>query len=127
MAANNVQAVLFTSHHNINYCSDFVYCRFGRDYGLVVTQDACTTITANIDGGQLTEKLFEQPTAESLTGATKTRSHVFYQGEEQKITSGTWECEPGRSRWEFTTRGEVIYVLSTAHKMSDLRRAVANS
>lgn len=65
MAANNVQAVLFTSHHNINYCSDFVYCRFGRDYGLVVTQDACTTITANIDGGQLTEKLFEQPTAES--------------------------------------------------------------
>jgi len=52
MAANNVQAVLFTSYHNINYYSDFVYCRFGRDYGLVVTQDAYTTITANIDGGQ---------------------------------------------------------------------------
>jgi len=52
MTANNVQAVLFTSYHNINYYSDFVYCRFGRDYGLVVTQDAYTTITANIDGGQ---------------------------------------------------------------------------
>lgn len=52
MAENDVQAVLFTSYHNINYYSDFVYCRFGRDYGLVVTQDSYTTITANIDGGQ---------------------------------------------------------------------------
>ncbi|WP_375055245.1 M24 family metallopeptidase [Zobellella sp. DQSA1] len=52
MAANEVDAVLFTSYHNINYFSDFVYCRFGRDYGLAVTQDIHTTITANIDGGQ---------------------------------------------------------------------------
>ena len=52
MAANDVDAVLFTSYHNINYFSDFVYCRFGRDYGLAVTQDIHTTITANIDGGQ---------------------------------------------------------------------------
>ncbi|MCP8686651.1 M24 family metallopeptidase [Marinobacterium sedimentorum] len=52
MAENDVQAVLFTSYHNINYYSDFVYCRFGRDYGLVVTQDSYTSISANIDGGQ---------------------------------------------------------------------------
>jgi len=52
MAANNLEAVLFTSYHNINYYSDFVYCRFGRDYGLVVTLDSYTTISANIDGGQ---------------------------------------------------------------------------
>ncbi|OXS13874.1 creatininase [Zobellella denitrificans] len=52
LAANEVDAVLFTSYHNINYFSDFVYCRFGRDYGLAVTQDIHTTITANIDGGQ---------------------------------------------------------------------------
>ncbi|MFH7564246.1 M24 family metallopeptidase [Oceanimonas smirnovii] len=52
MAGNDVDAVLFTSYHNINYFSDFVYCRFGRDYGLAVTQDIHTTITANIDGGQ---------------------------------------------------------------------------
>ena len=52
MAENDLQAVLFTSYHNINYYSDFVYCRFGRDYGLVVTQDSYTTVTANIDGGQ---------------------------------------------------------------------------
>lgn len=52
MAANGVDAVVLTSYHNINYFSDFVYCKFGRDYGLVVTQDRFTTITANIDGGQ---------------------------------------------------------------------------
>ena len=46
------------------------------------------------------------------TAEIKTRSQVFFTSEEQKITSGTWECEPGRSRWEFTTRGEVIHVLS---------------
>lgn len=52
MAAENVEAVVFTSYHNINYFSDFVYCKFGREYGLVVTQDTFTTVTANIDGGQ---------------------------------------------------------------------------
>ncbi len=52
MAANGVDAVVLTSYHNINYFSDFVYCKFGRDYGLVVTQDRFTTVTANIDGGQ---------------------------------------------------------------------------
>ncbi|MFW3615244.1 M24 family metallopeptidase [Billgrantia antri] len=52
MAANDVDAVVLTSYHNINYFSDFVYCKFGRDYGLVVTQDRFTTVTANIDGGQ---------------------------------------------------------------------------
>ena len=52
MASANVDAVVLTSYHNINYFSDFVYCRFGRDYGLVVTQDNYTTVTANIDGGQ---------------------------------------------------------------------------
>ena len=52
MAENGVDAVVLTSYHNINYFSDFVYCRFGRDYGLVVTQERYTTVTANIDGGQ---------------------------------------------------------------------------
>ena len=52
MAKENIEAVVLTSYHNINYFSDFVYCKFGRDYGLVVTQDRFTTVTANIDGGQ---------------------------------------------------------------------------
>ncbi len=52
MAAAGIDAVLFTSYHNINYFNDFVYCSFGRPYGLAVTQDASTAIVANIDCGQ---------------------------------------------------------------------------
>ncbi len=52
MAESGMDAVLFTSYHNICYYSDFLYCSFGRPYGLVVTQNAATTISANIDGGQ---------------------------------------------------------------------------
>jgi creatinase len=52
MAEAGVEAVLFTSYHNINYFNDFVYCSFGRPYGLVVTQDESTAIVANIDYGQ---------------------------------------------------------------------------
>ncbi|MDH3474731.1 MAG: M24 family metallopeptidase [Rhodospirillales bacterium] len=52
MAGEGVDAVLFTSYHNVNYYSDFLYCSFGRPYGLVVTPDKATTISANIDGGQ---------------------------------------------------------------------------
>lgn len=52
MAAENIDAVIFTSIHNINYYNHFVYCSFGRPYGLVVTQHKLKSITANIDGGQ---------------------------------------------------------------------------
>ncbi len=52
MEAAGLDAVLFTSIHNIDYFSDFLYCAFGRPYGLVVTAEESTTISANIDGGQ---------------------------------------------------------------------------
>jgi creatinase len=52
MGAQGIDAVLLTSIHNVNYFADFVYCSFGRHYGLVVTGDAHTTISANIDYGQ---------------------------------------------------------------------------
>ena len=52
MSDNGIDSVLFTSIHNINYYSDFLYCSFGRPYGLVVTADKATTISANIDAGQ---------------------------------------------------------------------------
>lgn len=52
MADAELDAVLFTSYHNINYFNDFVYCAFGRPYGLAVTQDGSTAIVANIDHGQ---------------------------------------------------------------------------
>lgn len=52
MADNDVDAALFTSYHCINYYSGWLYCYFGRKYGMVITQDAATTISAGIDGGQ---------------------------------------------------------------------------
>ncbi|MGB7242574.1 MAG: aminopeptidase P family protein [Sulfitobacter sp.] len=52
MEAVGVGAAVFTSMHNIAYYSGFLYCAFGRPYGLVVTHDACVTISAGIDAGQ---------------------------------------------------------------------------
>ena len=52
MAEQRLDAVLFTSYHNINYYSDFLYCSFGRFYGLAVTDSKTTLIAANIDGAQ---------------------------------------------------------------------------
>ena len=51
MADDGLDAVVFTSYHNINYYSDFLYTAFGRPYALVVTQDSSTTVSANIDAG----------------------------------------------------------------------------
>ncbi len=52
LGQNDIDAALFTSYHNINYYSDFLYCSFGRLYGMVVSAERAVTITANIDGGQ---------------------------------------------------------------------------
>jgi creatinase len=52
MGELELEAVLFTSYHNINYYGDFLYCSFGRLYGLVVTETEQTSISANIDYGQ---------------------------------------------------------------------------
>ena len=52
MSDMEIDSVLFTSIHNINYYSDFLYCSFGRPYGLVVTKNRAVTISANIDAGQ---------------------------------------------------------------------------
>ncbi|MCR9219192.1 MAG: M24 family metallopeptidase [Alphaproteobacteria bacterium] len=52
MADRGIDAAFFTSIHMIAYLSDFVYCSFGRSYGLALTPEAATVIAANIDGGQ---------------------------------------------------------------------------
>ncbi|MGA9251239.1 MAG: aminopeptidase P family protein [Roseobacter sp.] len=52
MDAAGAQAAVFTSMHNIAYYSGFLYCAFGRPYGLVVTETDCVTISAGIDAGQ---------------------------------------------------------------------------
>ena len=52
MQEASVDACLFTSIHNVNYFADYVYCSFGRHYGLVVTHVAYTIVGANLDYGR---------------------------------------------------------------------------
>ena len=58
MADEGLDAVLFTSYHNINYYSDFLYTSFGRNYYLVVTPESSTTVSANIDAGMPWRRTF---------------------------------------------------------------------
>ena len=58
MAKEKIDATLFTSYHCINYYSDFLYCQFGRRYGLLVDHDTSTSISAGIDGGQPWRRTF---------------------------------------------------------------------
>ncbi|MCI7479510.1 MAG: aminopeptidase P family N-terminal domain-containing protein, partial [[Pasteurella] aerogenes] len=51
MQSKNLDAVILTSYHNVNYFSDYLYCAFGRSFALVVTAERSVTVTANIDGG----------------------------------------------------------------------------
>jgi uncharacterized cupin superfamily protein len=60
----------------------------------------------------LEEKPLGPPSADPLTGEITTRSFVQFTSADGKVLCGTWECEPGASRWEFLTRGEFIHVLS---------------
>ncbi|MDP6728232.1 MAG: aminopeptidase P family N-terminal domain-containing protein, partial [Gammaproteobacteria bacterium] len=74
MAANNIDAVIFTSIHCINYYSDFLYCSFGRPYALVLTHDKATTVSANIDGGQPWRRTF----GENLVYTDWQKDSFFY-------------------------------------------------
>ena len=47
MKDSKIEACVFTSIHNINYFSDFLYCAFGRPYALVVTMDDSTSVSAS--------------------------------------------------------------------------------
>jgi uncharacterized cupin superfamily protein len=70
------------------------------------------TVALNIPASELEESLLGQPTAEPIDGPITVRKQVFLNDTENGITSGTWECEPGRSRWEFVTRGEVVQIIA---------------
>lgn len=58
MAEFGVDVAILTSMHNIAYYSGFLYCSFGRPYGLVVTEAECVTISAGIDAGQPWRRCF---------------------------------------------------------------------
>ena len=52
MAEAGIEVCVFTSMQCIAYYSGFLYCSFGRFYGLVVTPAESVTISAGIDAGQ---------------------------------------------------------------------------
>ena len=82
MAANEVDASLLTSSHCINYYSGWLYCSFGRKYGMVIDQTIATTISAGIDGGQP----FRRSSGSNIT-YTDSQSDTYYRTI-QRLTHG---------------------------------------
>jgi len=91
MNERSVEAVVFTSMHNIAYYSGFLYCAFGRHYGCVVTQDRCVTVSANIDLSQPWRRCFDENVIytdwrkdnffRAVASIAKNRGHVAVEGD----------------------------------------------
>jgi creatinase len=75
MDSLQIDSLVMTSYHNINYYSDFLYCAFGRHYALVITHDMQTSLSANIDGGQPARRTY----GENLVYTDWQRDN-YYQG-----------------------------------------------
>jgi len=74
MSELGVEATVFTSYHNINYYSQFIYCYFGRPYGLVITQDDATIVSAGnctVLPLSLIATLSDKTTLDRIVGWTK--------------------------------------------------------
>ena len=65
-----------------------------------------------LDAPDLDEKALGLPSAEPLSGEILVRSRVDFATDERDVISGVWESDPGTSRWEFLTRGEIIHVVA---------------
>ena len=52
------------------------------------------------------------PLAESLEGDIATAGKELWKSPDGRTSTGTWQCAPGKSRWDFKTNGEFIHVLS---------------
>ncbi len=71
------------------------------------------TATNNpLDADDLAEKPLGPPSAEPLSGEILVRSRVDFTTEDRRVVSGVWESDPGSSRWEFLTRGEIIHLIA---------------
>jgi len=74
MAENAIDACLLTSYHNICYFTSFLYCAFGRRYGLVLDPDEATVICPAIDAGQPWRRAF----ADTLAYTDWRKDNFFY-------------------------------------------------
>ncbi len=74
LSEHEIDAALLTSYHNINYFGDFLYCQFGRRYGLVIDHTKATSISAGIDGGQPWRRTF----GENITYTDWSKDNYFH-------------------------------------------------
>ena len=84
-----VDAVVLTSFHNVCYYSGFIYCAFGRPYGMVVTAEEAVTISAGIDAGQPWRRSF----CDNITYTDWKRDNYW-----RAITSVTGRANPWATR-----------------------------
>jgi uncharacterized protein len=54
----------------------------------------------------------ELPLAAALGSPMPTHGLSLYEAVDGSIMTGTWQCGPGESRWDFTDNAEFIHVLS---------------
>lgn len=66
---------------------------------------------ADVSREHLEEKPLAPPSAEPLEGEVLVRGAVEFTDKDRTIISGIWESDPGISRWEFLTRGEIVHIL----------------
>ncbi len=102
MAEAGVQAAVFTSMHNIAYYSGFLYCAFGRPYGLVVTDTECVTISAGIDAGQPWRRSYRDNITytdwqrnnywRAVRSVTGTGVHCGYEGDHMTVSQRDLFC-----------------------------------
>lgn len=64
-----------------------------------------------LESSEFTEEILAPPMATPLSGDIVVRDRSYLADGERGIYSGSWESEPGTSRWEFLDRGEVITVV----------------
>lgn len=67
---------------------------------------------AELDVVELEAKPLAPPNAEPLSGEIIVRGKVQFVNDDRTIISGVWESDPGTSRWEFLTRGEIVHILA---------------
>ena len=99
MGETGVTAAIFTSMHNIAYYSGFLYCAFGRPYGLVVTDTECVTISAGIDAGQPWRRSFGDNITytdwqrnnywRAIASVTRQGAVVGYEGDHMSLIQAT--------------------------------------
>ena len=46
MEVHEIDTCVFTSIHNVNYFSDYLYCSFGRPYAFIITPEKTLTVSA---------------------------------------------------------------------------------